>query len=112
MIARVLFGAILLTLLGYGIMEALPLLHGPSLTIGSPQDGAAISDGVVEITGNVLRTTGLAVNGTPLLPDEQGAFRASLAFPHGTSILKFTAADRFGRKITETRTIFIPTYVP
>jgi hypothetical protein len=112
MITRVLFGAILFALLGYGILEALPLLYGPSLVIRSPEDGTVASHGVVSITGNVARTAGLAINDTPLLPDAEGAFSIALAFPQGTSILEFSAADRFGRKITETRTIFVPPYVP
>ena len=108
MLTKVLVGALFTALIGYGLFEAWPLISGPSLALQSPTEGASFEDGVVRVSGNVGRTSALTLNGTPVLPDEQGAFSTTLAFPSGTSILEIKATDRFGRKIIETRTIFVP----
>ena len=95
-------------LAGYGLIEAWPLLAGPSLSVASPADFATSTDGVFTISGRSARASSLFLNGTPLLPDETGQFGETLAFAKGTSILTFVATDRFGRAITKTRTIFVP----
>lgn len=101
--------AIALSLLAaYGLLEAWPLLAGPSLTVDSPRDGAPFPSGIVTIEGKAARIARLTLNGTPLLHDESGAFSSTLTFPHGGSILTFVATDRFGRRITTTRSIFVP----
>lgn len=100
---------VLALVLIYGLIEAVPILSGPSLSVASPTDGQTIAaSGVVEISGTALRTVALTLDGTPLLADAQnGHFAATLAFPPGTSILTFSARDRFGRSRTTTRTIYV-----
>ena len=98
----------LLVLLGYGFVEALPLISGPALTVASPKQDAVAVDGVVTVSGIVARTSVLTVNGATVLPEENGNFSTTLAFARGTSILTVTAADRFGRTVRRTRTIFVP----
>jgi len=106
---RYLTVAILVLLAVYGLIEAWPLVAGPSLTIESPLDGATIpSDGILTVTGVVNRVTAFTLNGAPLLHDQNGNFSSTLTFPRGGSILTFVVADRFGRTIRETRTIFVP----
>ncbi len=92
----------------YGLMEALPLLLGPSLAITSPSDYQTFTDPVVTISGHVKRAAVFTLNGAPLLFDQQGNFSSTLTFPHGTTILTFVVSDRFGRTITARRTIAIP----
>ncbi|MEK7086321.1 MAG: hypothetical protein AAB709_01975 [Patescibacteria group bacterium] len=103
-----LLAAVLFILIWYGLMEAWPLLAGPSLSIESPQDGAPFSDGIVEIRGTALRVALLTLNGASVLHDEQGLFKTTLTFPRGASILTIIATDRFGRTVTATRSIFVP----
>lgn len=100
---------ILALVLIYGLVEAWPLLSGPRLTVTSPKDGQTVAEGgVVDISGTALRTVALTLDGTPLLADaENGHFATTLAFPPGTSILTFSARDRFGRSRTTTRTIYV-----
>ncbi|MFZ2167626.1 MAG: hypothetical protein WAV50_02010 [Minisyncoccia bacterium] len=101
--------AIVLTLLaGYGLIEAWPLLAGPTLTVESPRDNAPFPGGIVSIRGNASRIALLTLSGLPLVHDTNGDFETTLTFPQGTSILTFVATDRFGRRITTTRSIFVP----
>ena len=92
----------------YGLIEAWPLIRGPVLTIESPVDNETIQDGIVSIHGNVARAALFTLNGASLLHDQNGDFSSTFTFPRGGSILTFVAVDRFGRTITETRTIFVP----
>jgi len=105
---RSLIAVVLFILIGYGLVEAWPLLAGPSLTITSPADNASFPGGIVSIQGKAPRTAVLALNGSPVLHDQDGNFSSTLTFPRGGSILTFVATDRFGRKVTATRSIFVP----
>ncbi len=108
MFGRYLIAGALALVVVYGIMEAGPLLSGPTLVVDSPKEGAAIEGGVVSIEGHVTHAVTLTLNGNRLLASSDGAFHKKLAFPRGSSILTFTATDRFGRDVTETRTIYVP----
>jgi hypothetical protein len=100
--------AALLLVVIYGLIEAWPLIIGPMLSVESPADNATIEDGIVTVSGHVERASLFTLNGAPLLQDQSGGFSSTLTFPHGGSILTFVATDRFGRSITERRTVFVP----
>ena len=105
---RYLIGTVLLVGALYGVVEAWPLLAGPSLSIDSPADNAPFQNGIVPVRGVAARTAVLTLDGAPVLHQEDGAFASTLTFPRGSSILTFVAADRFGRSVTATRTIYVP----
>lgn len=100
--------AILLILAGYGCLEAWPLIAGPSLSILSPTNNTSFPDGIVTIKGHSARAAAFAINGAPVLREENGNFLSILTFPRGSSILTFVATDRFGRRVATTRNIFVP----
>lgn len=100
--------AALFVIIGYGFVEAWPLISGPTLSIHAPKNGASVEGNIATITGKASRIATLTLNGAPLAHDERGNFSSILTFPHGGSILTFVATDRFGRRITTTRTIFVP----
>jgi hypothetical protein len=108
MLVKTLIAVVLIVLLGYGLLKAEPLLVGPTLSLSTPTDGAHFPDGMVTVAGNAKRATQLTLNGAPLLSDQNGSFETALAFPKGTSILTIVAKDRFGKTITNTRTIVVP----
>ena len=100
--------AIITIIIIYGLRGAWPLLMGPSLYIDSPIDNASFQDGIVDIQGTATHTDQITLNGALILRKENGDFSLTLSFPHGGSILTFVATDRFGRRSTETRSIFVP----
>ena len=108
-VTKYLLALVLVLLVGYGALEAWPLVAGPSLTIAAPVEGASVPGGILNVAGRALRVTSLSLDGAPLLPDQQGNFSTTLTFPAGGTILTFVAADRFGRSLTLTREIFVPT---
>lgn len=109
MLARVTIGIVLLALLGYGFIEARPLILGPRIMLDSPAQDASFDTHIVTISGTALRTQSLTLDGTPLLIDTSGKFYTILTIPSGGSILSLQATDRFGRTTTLTRTVLIRT---
>ena len=105
---RALIILVLLVLLGYGCVEAWPLLAGPSLSIATPSENAPYPGGVVSVRGTAARAASLTLNGAIVLHDQDGTFSSTLTLPRGGSILTFAAADRFGRTVTATRFVFVP----
>lgn len=105
---RYLIGAVLVVLVGYGLVEAWPLIAGPSLSIASPAQNAPYPGGVVSIRGRAERAATILLNGAPLLHDQNGGFSSTMTFSRGGTILTFTATDRFGRTVTATRAIYVP----
>lgn len=104
---RTLLGVVLFALVAYGALEARALVVGPTLTLDSPINGASYKDGIVTVEGRARRATTLTLNGTPILSDQEGRFTTTLAFPAGGSILTLRATDRFGRRTSLTRTIYV-----
>ncbi len=105
---RPLIALVLFALLGYGFVEAWPLIAGPSLVVESPRQNAPYPGGIISVRGTAGRAATLTLNGAPVLHDQSGGFSSTLTFPRGGSILTFVATDRFGRTVTATRSIFVP----
>ena len=64
--------------------------------------------GIVTVSGKAARAAQLTLDGAPLLHEEDGNFSTTLTFPRGGSVLTFAATDLFGKRVTATRTIFVP----
>lgn len=107
MLIRSAIALVLLILIGYGVVEALPLVEGPSLSITVIRD-ASSTPGVVTLSGSAKRVTELALDGAPILTDENGGFSRLIVLPRGASIMSLTATDRFGRSITKQQTVYVP----
>lgn len=101
-------GIVLLVLIGYGLVKAFPLLRGPHLSIDSPSSYTSSPDGFITISGVAHNTEAVFLNGGLLLIDPEGRFEKRLLLPSGGAILTLTATDRFGRSVTEERTVYIP----
>lgn len=106
--ARIAVGIVLLLLLGYGAVKALPLLSGPSLSIIVPSAYTTFPEGFIGVSGVAHNTEAVFLNGAPVLIDPEGRFEKELWLPSGGSILTFVARDRFGRSVTERRAVYIP----
>ncbi len=104
---RIILTVILVVVIGYGFMEAIPLISGPSLAIATPKKDALTKNGIVTVSGRVKRAVRLTLNGGTLLPTSDGTFSKTLALPRGEAILTLKVADRFGHTVTDTRSIFV-----
>ncbi len=105
---RLVLGGLVILVLGYGAIEATPLMLGPAIRLSSPEDGFRADGGAVAITGVAKRAESLTLNDGTLLIDSTGTFSTSLTLPPGSAILTLTATDRFGRTDTVRRMVFVP----
>lgn len=108
MLLRFATALVLVLLIGYGAYKAAPLLAGPEIRLISPADGQSFDGGFVRVEGVALHTENLTLDGAPLLIDEHGRFDTTLVLPQGGAILSLTATDRFGKKESIARSIFVP----
>ncbi|MFA5942749.1 MAG: hypothetical protein WC798_03710 [Candidatus Paceibacterota bacterium] len=100
--------AILCLFAGYGLVKARPLIAGPKLFIESPANNTPFPNGMVTVSGKAERTALLTLNGRVMLREENGNFSSTLTLPRGGSILTFVADDRFGKRVTAIRSVFVP----
>ncbi|MFA6278810.1 MAG: hypothetical protein WCS97_03400 [Candidatus Paceibacterota bacterium] len=105
---RYLILVVLVILVVYGLVEALPVIVGPNLSIASPSNDGAFPNGIVTVSGKAARAAVLTLNGAAILHQEDGSFSSVLTLPRGGSILTFVATDRFGKRVTATRDVFVP----
>ena len=106
--SRGLLVSLISLVVGYGLIEARSYIIGPSLILESPQENASLPQGACTVRGRALRLDTLTLNGAPLLRDTGGAFSTTLTLPPGASFITLTGSDRFGRKVSLTRSVFVP----
>jgi len=104
---RTIAAVFLFALLAYGAVASRPILAGPTLSVMSPAVFETLADGRTLIEGTARHTETLWLNGAPLLMDEAGNFTTTLTLPSGGTVLSLTATDRFGREVTELRSVFV-----
>jgi len=101
--------AITLSLLAvYGVIKAVPILIGPRIVLDSPAPYQSVTDGFMTISGTAIHTQEMTLNGAPFLFDEKGKFATTLVLPKGGAILTLSATDRFGRRVSVERSVFVP----
>jgi hypothetical protein len=91
-----------LTIFGYGIYKALPIILGPKIEISSPQNGQVVNGTSISVRGTVYRTKALYINNIPTAFTESGSFETRLAIYPGSNILIIQALDKFGRSVSKT----------
>jgi len=96
---------LLIVVLGYGAVKALPLIKGPHIAISELSTNA---DGLTVLSGTAFHTEKLTMDGGTLLIDSDGKFSTNLMLPRGGAILRLTATDRFGRSRTLERATVTP----
>ncbi len=99
---------LILCIVIYGMVRAIPLISGPHIVLTSPEAGQKYTDGFVTVSGSLVHAQNVSLDGMPLLTDEHGNFSSTITLPPGNSILTITAQDRFGRHASEERTVYIP----
>lgn len=91
-----------LTVFGYGLYKALPIIIGPKVEIITPKNGEIVEGTSIEVRGNVSRAKALYINHIPTAFTETGSFVTRFALYPGSNILIVDVEDRFGRVVTET----------
>jgi hypothetical protein len=94
-----------LSVFGYGIYKALPIILGPKVELSYPQNAEVVEGTTIPVRGTVTRVKTLYINSIPTAFTESGSFETRLSIYPGNNILVVEGYDRFGRLTTITRNI-------
>ena len=95
-------GILILIAMVYGVFRAYPLIAGPKITIYSPNDGDVVASSTFQISGQVLRSKEITLQGKSITIDTEGRFTETLV-PHAPyTILVIVATDAYGATVTKT----------
>lgn len=97
-----LVGFLVLSAILYGGFRAYPLLTGPSIIINTPLDGETVDGSTFQISGTVLRSKEITLQGRLITVDTEGHFSETLVSQQPYTIIVMTALDTYGTKITKT----------
>lgn len=86
----------------YGTHQARLLLGGPQVTIDAPS-ATTHTDRIITVAGTAQNITEIRLNGRSIDTSEDGRFSERLVLESGYTIMTITAADRYGRETTLTR---------
>jgi hypothetical protein len=103
--SRVISAVLLLLVISYGLVKAVPLIRGPHIVISELSTN---EHGLTVLSGTAVHTEKLSLDGGTLLIDGDGRFSTTLMLPRGGAILKLTATDRFGRSTSLERDVVTP----
>ena len=101
------FALLFLVFLVYLGVRMQYIWQGPQITIISPVEGEFLSNTHVLVVGESSRATRLELNGRPIYTDENGFFEERLILAPGLNMIELKADGRFGRQMTERRTIMV-----
>jgi len=87
---------------------ATPEQQAPQLIVEQPANGGTYTNAPVTVSGRVDRSvSSLVVNGTPVTPQSDGRFSATVNFTAGFQTVRVVAKTAAGGEVQETRTVAI-----
>lgn len=92
--AGIVFAAVIV---GYASYQFQDWWSGPTITIAEPQQGAVLSEPLVEISGSARRIAYLSLNDRQIYTNPQGQFNEQLVLSPGYNIITVSAEDKFNR---------------
>jgi hypothetical protein len=95
-------GFLVLIALIYGGFRAYPLIAGPRIIIYSPKNDEVVASTTFKISGRVLRTKEITLQGRTINIDTNGNFSEILVPQYPYTIIVLTAKDAYEAKITKT----------
>ncbi|MEK7662418.1 MAG: hypothetical protein AAB355_02930 [Patescibacteria group bacterium] len=89
--------AFALFILFYAIDKTKNLLEGPVIAVNTPENGIAVEESVVLVSGTTRNISRMTINGHLTPVDEKGSFQEQLVVGKGYNIINVVGSDRFGK---------------
>ena len=80
----------------YAFSRSYDLIFGIKIRNVNIEDGAAVSESVMEVKGNAKNAIKLSLDGREISIDQSGNFDETIALLPGYNIINITAVDKFG----------------
>jgi hypothetical protein len=87
----------LIVLFGYAVFEVWNYATGPKITITYPESNSAVTESLIEITGQAKNIKAITLNNRPIVIDREGNFSEPFLLSYGYNVLVLRAEDRFGK---------------
>lgn len=88
----------LLTLFGYAVFEIWNYATGPKIVVTYPTENLAVSESLINITGQANNIKVITLNDRAIVIDQDGNFAEPFLLSYGYNIIVLKAEDRFGQK--------------
>lgn len=92
-------GTLALLIVGYTIFNSRFLIQGPEIVLENVADSIVTEDKTLSLSGKILHSSFISINGRPIFIDEQGNFNEQLLLSSGVSIIDIYAKDKFGKEV-------------
>lgn len=96
-----LFVLIFTIIAGYSYYQARALIHGPEITVTSPQQASTLDNAFVAIKGFAKNISFLTLNDRQIFVDNEGNFNEELLLSPGYNAWELEAKDKFGRVVSK-----------
>lgn len=104
---KVVFVLLAAIFVSYLVYEGRGLIFSPALNLFSPPEDFRTNNRMIEVSGQTDPGAQVAINDTPVLPDEKGFFQEKLVLQDGLNILKIQATKRYARPRVIERTVLV-----
>lgn len=74
-------------------------MKGPEIVLEGIDDSITTQDKTLFLTGKILHSSFITINGRPIFVDESGNFNEKLLLSSGVSIIDIYAKDKFGKEV-------------
>lgn len=91
--------------IGYAYFQTLRVLHGATLSVTEPPQGATFSKPLIAIRGQAQRASFISMNDREILTDESGRFAEEVLLAQGYNVVTVRMRDRFGALREERREV-------
>lgn len=88
--------------LGYTYNRMKDFIHGPTISITSPHNGATVLDSFITVAGTARNISNITLNDRPIFIDEEGVLNEHILLHYGYNKITLAAQDRFGRMTEKT----------
>ncbi len=92
-------GTLALLIVGYAIFNTRFLIRGPEIVLENVEDSIVTEEKTLSLTGKILHSSFISINGRPIFIDENGNFNEKLLLSSGVSIIDIYAKDKFGKEV-------------
>lgn len=98
-IKTVLIASLALFVVGYAVFNSRFIVQGPEIILENVEDSIVTKDKTLFLTGKILHSSFITINGRPIFIDEHGNFNEKLLLSSGVSIIDIYAKDKFGKEV-------------
>lgn len=97
---------LVVVLLGYSLSRASDLLFGIHLNVLGIRDGQSVTSPTLEVSGEAKHAVGVTIDGHTVSVDTHGLWKDTVVLLPGYNSVTVTAADKFGRKVSNQFAIY------